>query len=105
MAILTVCVNKQRKERTGATRFISGSLTMANRYIYRLDKVVSGKGLSSSMEVIDPFVLKPLSTQIVNWLDALNRQDISAWNAETSCRVSEEFERGFGILGLCPKAH
>ena len=33
------------------------------------------------MEVIDPFVLKPLSTQIVNWLDALNRQDISAWNA------------------------
>lgn len=33
------------------------------------------------MEVIDPFVLKPLSSQIVSWLDALNRQDISAWTA------------------------
>lgn len=45
------------------------------------DKVVGAKGLSSSMEVIDPFVLQPLSSQIVTWLDALNRQDISTWNA------------------------
>lgn len=45
------------------------------------DKVVGAKGLSSSMEVIDPFVLQPLSSQIVTWLDALNRQDISKWNA------------------------
>ncbi len=46
------------------------------------DKVVGGKGLSASMDVIDPFVLKPLSDQIVSWLDMLNWKGISAWAAK-----------------------
>ena len=81
MAILTVCVNKQRKRKDGCYSVYIRVAHNGKSVYLPTDKVVSGKGLSSSMEVIDPFVLKPLSTQIVNWLDALNRQDISAWNA------------------------
>ena len=81
MAILTVCFNKQRKRKDG---YYSVYIRVAHngKSVYMpTDKVVGVKGLSSSMEVIDPFVLKPLSSQIVSWLDALNRQDISAWTA------------------------
>lgn len=81
MAILTVCVNKQRKRKDGCySVYIRVAHNGKSVYI-PTDKVVGDKGLSSSMEVIDPFVLKPLSSQIVSWLDTLNRQDISAWSA------------------------
>lgn len=81
MAILTVCVNKQRKRKDGCySVYIRVAHNGKSVYI-PTDKVVGGKGLSSSLEVTDPFVLKPLSSQIVAWLDALNRQDISAWSA------------------------
>lgn len=81
MAILTVCVNKQRKRKDGCySVYIRVAHNGKSVYI-PTDKVVGDKGLSSSMEVIDPFVLKPLSSQIVTWLDALNRQDTSAWSA------------------------
>lgn len=82
MAIFTVCVNKQRKRKDGLYQvYIRIAHNKKSTYI-RTDKVVGGKGLSASMEVIDPFVLKPLSDQIVSWLDMLNRQDISAWTAK-----------------------
>lgn len=81
MAILTVCVNKQRKRKDGCySVYIRVAHNGKSVYI-PTDKVVCGKGLSSSLEVVDPFVLKPLSSQIVTWLDALNRQDTSAWTA------------------------
>lgn len=81
MAILTVCVNKQRKRKDGCySVYIRVAHNGKSVYI-PTDKVVGGKGLSPSLEVIDPFVLKPLSSQIVTWLDALNRQDTSVWTA------------------------
>lgn len=81
MAILTVCVNKQRKRKDECySVYIRVAHNGKSVYI-PTDKVVGSKGLSSSMEVIDPFVLKPLSSQIVSWLDTLNRHDISAWTA------------------------
>ena len=81
MAILTVCVNKQRKRKDGCYSVYIRVAHNGKSVYMPTDKVVGAKGLSSSMEVIDPFVLKPLSSQIVSWLDALNRQDISAWTA------------------------
>lgn len=82
MAIFTVCVNKQRKRKDGLYQvYIRIAHNKKSTYI-RTDKVVGGKGLSASMEVIDPFVLKPLSAQIVSWLDMLNRKDISAWTVK-----------------------
>ena len=82
MAILTVCVNKQRKRKDGCySVYIRVAHNGKSVYI-PTDKVVGGKGLSSSLEVTDPFVLKPLSSQIVAWLDALNRHDISSWSAK-----------------------
>lgn len=81
MAILTVCINKQRKRKDGCySVYIRVAHNGKSVYI-PTDKVVGGKGLSPSLEVIDPFVLKPLSSQIVTWLDALNRQDTSVWTA------------------------
>lgn len=81
MAILTVCVNKQRNRKDGCYSVYIRVAHNGKSVYMPTDKVVGAKGLSSSMEVIDPFVLKPLSSQIVSWLDALNRQDISAWTA------------------------
>lgn len=81
MAILTVCVNKQRKRKDGCYSVYIRVAHNGKSVYLPTDKVVGGKGLSSSLEVTDPFVLKPLSSQIVSWLDALNRQDISAWSA------------------------
>lgn len=81
MAILTVCVNKQRKRKDGCYSVYIRVAHNGKSVYMPTDKVVGAKGLSSSMEVNDPFVLKPLSSQIVSWLDALNRQDISAWTA------------------------
>ena len=81
MAILTICVNKQRKRKDGCYSVYIRVAHNGKSVYMPTDKVVGAKGLSSSMEVIDPFVLKPLSSQIVSWLDALNRQDISAWTA------------------------
>lgn len=82
MAILTVCVNKQRKRKDGLYQvYIRVAHNKKSVYI-KTDKVVSSKGLSESHEVIDPFVLKPLSSQIVTWLEALNRQDITNWAAK-----------------------
>ncbi len=81
MAILTVCVNKQRKRKDGCYSVYIRVAHNGKSVYMPTDKVVGAKGLSSSMEVTDPFVLKPLSSQIVSWLDALNRQDISAWTA------------------------
>ena len=81
MAILTVCVNKQRKRKDGCYSVYVRVAHNGKSVYMPTDKVVGAKGLSSSMEVIDPFVLQPLSSQIVTWLDALNRQDISTWNA------------------------
>ena len=77
MAILTVCVNKQRIRKDGCYSVYIRVAHNGKSVYMPTDKVVGAKGLSSSMEVIDPFVLKPLSSQIVSWLDALNRQDIS----------------------------
>jgi integrase len=81
MAILTICVNKQRKRKDGCYSVYIRIAHNGKSVYMPTDKVVGAKGLSSSMEVIDPFVLKPLSSQIVSWLDSLNRQDISAWTA------------------------
>lgn len=81
MAIFTVCVNKQRKRKDGCYSVYVRVAHNGKSVYMPTDKVVGTKGLSSSMEVIDPFVLKPLSSQIVSWLDTLNRQDISAWTA------------------------
>lgn len=83
MAILTVCVNKQRKRKDGCYSVYIRVAHNGKSVYMPTDKVVGTKGLSSSMEVIDPFVLKPLSSQIVSWLDALNRQDISVWTANS----------------------
>ncbi|WP_300634564.1 phage integrase SAM-like domain-containing protein [uncultured Duncaniella sp.] len=81
MAILTVCINKQRKRKDGCySVYIRVAHNGKSVYI-PTDKVVGDKGLSTSLEVIDPFVLKPLSSQIITWLDALNRQDTSVWTA------------------------
>lgn len=81
MAILSICVNKQRKRKDGCySVYIRVAHNGKSVYI-PTDKVVGSKGLSSTMEVIDPFVVKPLSSQIVEWLDVLNRYDISTWTA------------------------
>lgn len=81
MAILTVCVNKQRKRKDGCYSVYIRVAHNGKSVYMPTDKVVGGRGLSSSLEVIDPFVLKPLSSQIVSWLDVLNRHDISQWTA------------------------
>lgn len=82
MAIFTVCVNKQRRRKDGLYQVYVRVAHNKTKTMIKTDKAVGGKGLSASMEVIDPFVLKPLSAQIVSWLDMLNRQDISAWSAK-----------------------
>ena len=81
MAIMTICVNKQRKRKDGGYSVYIRIAHNGKSVYIPTDKVVSGKGLSSTMEVIDPFILKPLSEQIVSWLETLNKQDISAWSA------------------------
>lgn len=82
MAIFTICVNKQRCRKDGLYPVYVRVAHNKTKTMIKTDKVVGGKGLSASMKVIDPFVLKPLSDQIVSWLDMLNRQDISAWSAK-----------------------
>lgn len=81
MAILTVCVNKQRKRKDGCYSVYIRVAHNGKSVYMPTDMVVGSKGLSSLMVVINLFVLKPLSSQIVKWLDTLNRQYISAWTA------------------------
>lgn len=81
MAILSICVNKQRKRKDGCYSVYVRVAHNGKSVYIPTDKVVGAKGLSSSMEVIDPFVVKSLSSQIVEWLDVLNRYDISTWTA------------------------
>lgn len=79
MAIFTICINKQRRRRDGLYQVrIRVAHNGKSNYI-PTDKLVGDKGLSATLEVIDPFVLQPLSAQIVRWVDMLNRQDISKW--------------------------
>ncbi|MDE7380576.1 MAG: hypothetical protein K2N03_00420, partial [Muribaculaceae bacterium] len=81
MASLTICVDRKRKRKDGLY-LVYVRVTHNGRTAYiKTDKVVSEKGLSPSWEVTDPFILKPLSTQVVEWLDLLNRQSISTWTA------------------------
>lgn len=81
MAALTICVDRKRKRKDGLYQ-VYIRVTHYGRTAYiKTDKVVSDKCLSSSWEIIDPFVLKPLSAQVVEWLDRLNRHNISTWTA------------------------
>lgn len=81
MASLTICVDRKRKRKDGLYQ-VYVRVTHNGRTAYiKTDKVVSDKGLSTSWEVTDPFILKPLSAQVVEWLDLLNRQSISTWTA------------------------
>lgn len=61
MAIFTVCVNKQRRRKDGLYQVYVRVAHNKTKTMIKTDKVVGGKGLSASMDVIDPFVLKPLS--------------------------------------------
>jgi integrase len=46
----------------------------------KTDKVVTKKELTKNNEIKDPFVLQYCSQKIIEYMDALNKQDISNWN-------------------------
>lgn len=72
-----VCVQKRRKDGFSAVyiRVIHNSRTA---YI-PTGKMVADAHLTAHGEVTDPFILQQCSTRVIEYMDALNRRDTTAW--------------------------
>lgn len=81
MATLKICVQKQRKDGTWPVYI---RVTHRNRVGYiNTGKKVWGKGINpKTKEVKDPFVIQQVSITVVDYMDRLNRRDISNWTLE-----------------------
>ena len=55
------------------------------------DKLVASKYLSATMEVTDPYVLQACNKRIVEYVDALNRQETAHWSVQ---EVAEYLKNG-----------
>lgn len=80
MATLRICVQKPRKDGFYPVYI---RVTHNRKVIFiRTDKVVNQKGLSRSGEVKDPFVLELLNRTVVDYLERLNRVDVTNWTVQ-----------------------
>ncbi len=49
---------------------------------FKTDKIVNGDGINGKDEVKDPFVVQHCMRKIVEWVDALNRQQTEHWTVQ-----------------------
>lgn len=80
MATFKACIRKQRKDGYYPV-YIRIVHHTAPDYI-KTDKMVDNKGLTKTMEIKDPFVLKFCTDKITQYIERLNRIDISTWSVK-----------------------
>lgn len=80
MATFKACVRTQRKDGYYPV-YIRIVHRTAPDYI-KTDKMVDGKGLTKSKDIKDPFVIKYCADRITEYVERLNRVDISSWTVK-----------------------
>lgn len=79
MATLKICV---RNKRSDGFFQVYIRITHHREVSYiKTDKMVNEKGISKSKEIKDPYVVNSLSTIVVDYIERLNKQNISNWTA------------------------
>lgn len=82
MATFKTCVQPKVKRSDGFFPvYIRVTHNRKIAYI-KTDKLVDAHGLSRSMEVTDPYVTQYCMRKIVEWVDALNRQETEHWTVQ-----------------------
>ena len=79
MAIFKAVVRRPRKDGFWQV-YIRVGVGVKVGYI-ATDKYVTGKGLSKTREITDPYVLQYCSSLIIEYNDKMNRKDTARWTA------------------------
>ena len=82
MATFKVWVDPRKQRRDGLWQVYIRVTHNRKIGLIRTDKVVGVKGLNRQMEVIDPYVMQSLNRKIVEYADALNRQETERWTVQ-----------------------
>lgn len=80
MATLKICVRNKRNDGFYPV-YIRVTHHREITYI-KTEKVVTHDGITPTKEVIDPYVVKILSSDIVEYMERLNKKDIRHWTAK-----------------------
>ena len=104
MATLKISVQKQRKDGTWQV-YIRVTHHGEHRYI-RTDKIVWGKGINpKTKEVKDPFVIQQLSSDIVKYMDMLNKRNISNWTIDDVISFLKSGDEDISFSDFCRKIY
>lgn len=90
MATFKTCVQPKVKRNDGFYPvYIRVTHNRKIAYI-KTDKLVNKQGLSSTMEITDPYVNQYCMKKIVEWVDALNRQETEHWTVQEIVKYLKE---------------
>lgn len=102
MATLKICVQKQR---TDGTWPVYIRVTHKSRHGYiKTDKHVWGKGINpKTKEIKDAFVIQQLSINVVDYMERLNKRNISNWTLEEIIAFLKSGDEEISFSDYCRK--
>jgi len=102
MATLKFCVQKQRADGTWAVYI---RVTHKGRHGYiKTDKHVWGKGINpKTREIKDPFVIQQVSITVVDYMERLNKRNISNWTLEEVMSFLKTGDEEISFSDYCRK--
>ncbi|WP_305384596.1 hypothetical protein [uncultured Duncaniella sp.] len=102
MATLKICVQKQR---TDGTWPVYIRVTHKSRHGYiKTDKKVWGKGINpKTKEIKAPFVIQQLSINVVDYMERLNKRNISSWTLKEVIAFLKSGDEEISFSDYCRK--